>query len=438
MIIRARMPKNNAFTKGSVHMKKVSILGVDLAKASFTICGLDEKGLKILTKEIAAEKFKELMSNLESTTIIFEACSGAHYWSRLATKLGHTAKIIAPQKVVGFRKNNKNDSNDAFAICIAALCPGMEFVPTKDVSHQDLQCAIRYRDRLMIKQTSLINFVRGILAEFGVIVPEGVHHIRSVMSQIANRSTAKEEYGLLGRLTLVVLKIVDEAQQELLEIIKSIEGTEKIISGLTSQNETCQKLLTIPGVGPITAASVVSTLINPNDYSNGRQYAASLGLTPRHVQTGGSGKKPILLGISKCGNSQLRSILVQGAMSVVKNVMIRRKAELLRPSVKESTKQSETSTDEGKKQISKNNGLHPARQPQKECGTKKETPKKEVPKRIREWIVRLCEEKGTQKAAVALANKNARIIWAITMSGKEFNKNDDNDYSAKSQEAEAA
>jgi transposase len=264
-------------------MKKISILGVDLAKASFTICGLDEKGNKVIGKDMKPERFREYLGALEKTTVIFEACGSAHYWARTAIGLGHTAKLIAPQKVTAFRKNNKNDTNDALAICIAAQCSGMEFAAIKQTEHQDLQAALRNRERLIGKQTATVNYIRGILAEYGVKVPVGINQIRSVLSEISNRSKKEADNIFAKKLTPVILEIVDDVHKEVLATLDGIESMDKLISRLTSNNDNCKRLMSIPGVGPITAASVVSTLINPKDYKNGRQYAASLGLTPRHV-----------------------------------------------------------------------------------------------------------------------------------------------------------
>lgn len=390
-------------------MKKIITLGVDLAKSSFTVCGLDEKGNVVLTKEFRAESFKNYLAKSEKMTVIMEACGGAHYWSRYAKQFGHETRIIAPQKVVGFRKNNKNDKNDARAICIAGCCPGMEFVPTKTLDQQDIQTALRMRSRLVSNQTALVNSIRGILCEYGVIVSEGIQYIRAALSDISNNPDAIHSKCL----TPITLELVKEINIELTQVTIKIESIDKLILRLTKSNENCSKLQAIPGVGPIVAATVVSTLINPEAYKNGRQYAASIGLTPRHIQTGGKGSKPILLGISKCGNAELRSLLVQGALSTL-NAVRKRHNRLEAPLVTkpEETEKLDSDANSAKRQT---NSQHPSRQ-----RNKTKSAKKKISKNREDWILKLYEEKGTQKTAIALANKTARMILAILKSGTTY------------------
>lgn len=393
-------------------MQKVNILGVDLAKASFTVCGLDPKGKKVLTKEYRTGAFKDFLANSEKMTVIMEACGGAHYWSRLAKASGHEAKIIAPQKVVGFRKNNKNDKNDAHAICIAGTCQGMEFVATKTVDQQDIQAVLRMRSRLISNQTALVNSIRGTLAEYGVIASEGIQFIRALLSDIANNPGCKEAEFL----TPVIIEIVREINKELLDVTDRIEKTDKLIMRLTKNNEDCIRLQAIPGIGPLIAATVVSTLINPEDYKNGRQFAASIGLTPKHVQTGGKDSKPIFLGISKCGNAELRTLLVQGAMSTLNAVRIRQgRLDKLEASTSIKKEPKETPERNANAIEGRGNAQHPSRQQ-----SKKKNEKKVMSKSREQWILKLYEEKGTQKTAVALANKTARMIHAILKSGGTY------------------
>jgi transposase len=409
-------------------MQKVSILGVDLAKASFTVCGLDDKGKKVLTKEYRTDAFKSFLSKSEKMTVFMEACGGAHYWSRFAKGCGHESKIIAPQKVVGFRKNNKNDKNDAAAICIAGLCPSMEFVPTKSIDQQDIQAVIRMRSRLISNQTSLVNSIRGTLCEYGVTAPEGIQYIRALLSDIANNP----DYENLKLLTPVTVEIVKVMNKELIETTERIEKTDKMILSLTKENENCIRLQAIPGVGPLIAATVVSTLINPEDYKNGRQFAASIGLTPKHVQTGGKDSKPIQLGISKCGNAELRSLLVQGAMSTLNALRVRRGRLDLQGLSTSVEKDSAKTRREGKTNPIEGTGnsQFPSRQ-----RTKKVSEKKSMSKNREDWILKLYEEKGTQKTAVAIANKTARMILAILKSGNKYQH--DLAYSASGQKAVA-
>ncbi len=409
-------------------MEKVSILGVDLAKASFTACGLDEKGNKVLRREFRTDSFKAYLGKSEKITVIMEACGGAHYWSRFAKSCGHETKIVAPQKVVGFRKNNKNDKNDAFAICITGTCPGMEFVPTKTVDQQDIQAVLRMRSRLISNQTALVNSIRGILTEYGVTVSKGIQFIRAALSDIASNPDCEHN----KYLTSIILDLVKDINIELIEVTERIEKADKMILRLTKGNENCIKLQAIPGVGPLIAATVVSTLINPEDYKNGRQFAASIGLTPKHVQTGGKDSKPIQLGISKCGNAELRSLLVQGAMSTLNAVRVRQERLDNQNASKPIEKESKGNLERNANPIEgRGNAQHPSRQL-----SKQKNEKKIMSKTREQWILKLYAEKGTQKTAVALANKTARMIHAILKSGGTYQP--DLAYSAHGQKSVAA
>lgn len=394
-------------------MKEVITIGIDLAKTSFTVCGLDAQGNRVVRKEFRNDSLKRFLAQLPKCEVFMEACGGAHYWSRIAMSYGHDSKIIAPQKVVAFRKNNKNDDNDGLAICIAGKCPGMEFVPTKTKEQQDIQALVGMRRFLVDQQTALMNRARGLLMEYGVTVPQGVKYIRGILSEIVNNP----ESPAAVELSATVKELILFTNEDLISVTNRIETCDSRIKSLTNSNPTCKRLQEIPGVGPIIAASIVSTLVNPQDYKNGRQYAASLGLTPKHVQTGGRDSKPIQLGISKHGNAELRSLLVQGALSTLNAVKLRRAKSTAAPLTPEGQKNSEaTPVNSGNTTNKSKNAPHPSRQPEK-----KKSNRKEMSNSYEEWIIKLHDEKGTQKTAVAIANKTARIIHAVMKSGSRYN-----------------
>jgi transposase len=405
--------KKPSFLRGAIHMFRITTIGVDLAKSSFTVCGLNSAGDQVLRKEFRREAFATFIANLEPCKIFMEACGSSNFWARRATAAGHDVKLIAPQKVLGFRKCNKNDRNDAHAICVAGLCPGIEFVPIKSVSQQDIQSIIRVRARLIQRQTSLVNEMRGLLAEYGLVVPEGISFIRAKLSEISEleNKVIDQKKPEFSELTTVIMACARSANEELIDITNRIEAHEKMLLELTKSDERCARIQSIPGVGPITAATVVASVSNPNAFKNGRQFAASVGLTPKHVQTGGKDSKPIQLGISKHGDSILRSLLVQGGMTVAAACKSRQEKsnKILKSSSIEPN-------DSGEKKSKRNATIHPFH-----GRTKKKSEKKLLSPHREEWVRRLINEKGMQKTAVAIANHNARIILSLLKSGGTYN-----------------
>jgi transposase len=383
-------------------MERGSILGIDLAKSSFVVCGLDKDGKQVLRQEFSRVKFAEFIDNTDPCDVFMEACGSAHFWGRKLRKSGHSVNLIAAQKVVGFRKCNKNDRNDALAIAIAGKCPGMEFVPVKSIEQQDLQSVVRIRARLIYRQTALVNEMRGLLAEYGVTIAEGIAPFRSKLSEMANGSISD-----FPGITPTIFQCVVSANEELLDITKRVEEHEALIHELTKKDDRCRRLQDIPGVGPLTAAAVIAAVTDPGAYKNGRQFAASIGLTPRHVQTGGKDSKPVHLGISKHGNPVLRSMLVQGAMAVASRCRMRMK----------KAAKGESSEDSHEKQTSV--ATSPGRYPCRER-TKKKAKKKTITPVREEWMRRMLTERGMQKTAVAIANRNARVILSLLKSGDHY------------------
>lgn len=383
-------------------MERISTLGIDLAKSSFVVCGLDKAGKQVLRREFNRLKFAEFIAKTDACEVFMEACGSAHFWGRKLREAGHSVNLIAAQKVVGFRKCNKNDRNDAHAIAVAGKCPGMEFVPVKSVEQQDIQSLVRIRSRLIYRQTALVNEMRGLLAEYGMTIGEGITTFRSKMSEMANGSI-----GDYPGITPTIFQCVISANEELLDITDRVEKHEALIHELTKKDERCRRIQEIPGVGPLSAATVIASVTNPDAYRNGRQFAASIGLTPRHVQTGGKDSKPVQLGISKRGDPVLRAMLVRGAMTVAKACQMRMQKDAKEESI-EKSKENKTS-------ISADRGQHPCRD-----RAKKKAKKKTITPGREEWMRRMISEKGIQKTAVAIANRNARTIHLLLKSGEHY------------------
>ncbi len=337
-------------------MGNLTLLGIDIAKNVFQLHGADEKGNPVLKKKITRLKLLETIANLPKCTIVMEACGGANYWCRQFIALGHTAKLISPQFVKPFVKTNKNDRNDSEAICEAAARPTMRFVSPKSIEQEDIQAIHRIRSRLIQERTALTNQIRGLLMEFGIIIPQGIHKVRKAIPQILE--DAENELSHLTR------TLFSELYEEFLEKNKKIRVYDQKIESIYKSNSMCQKISKIEGVGSMTATAIVSIMGDPKSFKNGRHFASYLGLVPRQYS---SGNKERLLKISKRGDIYTRTLLIHGGRSVVKVV--------------------------GDKEDSRS-----------------------------QWIRSLKERRGSNRAAVAVANKNARIIWALLAKDEEYRK----------------
>jgi transposase len=335
-------------------MNKVTVLGIDLAKNVFQLHGVDEKGTPILKRKLTRQKMIETIAQLEPCTIVMEACSGASYWCRKFSAYGHTPKLISPQFVKPFVKTNKNDRNDAEAICEAASRPTMRFVAPNTVEQQDIQCLHRIRSRLIQERTALVNQTRGLLAEYGITVSQGIRKLRGSLADILE--DAENELTNAGR------ALFCELHTELLEKDQKIAIYDKKLEAVFKSNKNCQKIAKVEGVGPITATAVIAAIGDPKVFKNGRHFSAFLGLVPRQSSSGG---KERLLGVSKRGDIYLRTLLIHGGRTVVKYI----------------------GSKEDRRSI---------------------------------WVRQIKERRGTNRAAVAVANKNARIIWALLAKEEEY------------------
>ena len=325
-------------------------IGVDLAKNSFALCGVDEREQIVLEKTVKRGDLLDIFANLPSCVVAMEAGSGAHHWARQLIKLGHQACIMDPAFVALYRtggRSSKNDRNDARAICEAAGRPGVRFVPIKSLEQQAILLVHRRRSQLVVEHTRTANQIRGFLAEFGVVVPKGVEVLKRQWL------TLRQRYH--EAVPAMAWEEIDALYDGLLELHQQILAYDRRIRAFVRDDERATRLTQIQGVGEITASAIVATVGNALLFNNGRQFAAWLGLTPRQYSTGGK----VRLGrISKRGDRYLRTLLVHGARSEL---------------------------------------MH--------------TPNREDHKS--RWAEQLKQNKSWNKTAVALANKHARIIWSM-------------------------
>lgn len=386
-------------------MKDCNVIGIDTAKNSFAIHVNNGRGVKVKQKSLKRGVFLNFFATCEKSIIALEACSASHHWGRELRKLGHEVRLIPIQHVIPFRKSCKNDFNDAEAIAEACVRPNMRFVAIKELWQQDIQCLHRIRQRHIKNQTSLVNEVRGVVAEYGLVVPEGISYVRAFLSQLTQDQGKNPISSAAVRLALVDL------HAELLLHTDAIEAIDQQLLLFARENEDCKRIDAIDGIGPITATALVASCGDVTQFKSGRQFAARLGLVPGHSQTGGKNKKATMLGITKRGDAYLRSLLVQGSMSLIGNIRKQakaseNKARNLITSVKSPGK--ETDKIHQPPLIAQN----PHRKRKKV--TKIDTMQKISPHHAkRAWLKNLLEKKGAQKAAVAMANKNARIAWAL-------------------------
>ena len=342
-------------------MESITLLGIDLAKNVFQLHGVDELGRTKLKRTLRRKALVNFVAQLPACTIAMEACSGTHHFSRKFQQFGHEVKIISPQFVSPFVQSNKNDTADAEAICEAASRRNMRFVATKSVAQQDNQCLHRVRKRLVGNRTALTNETRSILGEFGLIFSKGRRSLEEGIKGLLNGSYPLEELSSEG---LVLLQAL---YSELLELDNRIKDCDLKIEQIARQPQ-CQRLLKIGGLGILSVTALAVALADPGQFKNGRNFAAWLGLVPKHVGTGGKNR---ILGISKRGNTNLRTLLIHGARAKLRGI--------------------------NRKFIN---------------GTKLDP--------LEDWAFRLCLRQGYNKATVALANKNSRIAWSISANKTQF------------------
>ena len=343
------------------HIKKedesnmnITTLAIDIAKSVFHLYAVNKTGRLVKKKMLKRSFLLAHIAKMEPCTIAIEACGSANYWAREFNKLGHNTVLIAPQFVAPYRRGNKNDYNDAQAIAEAAQRPDMRFVPVKSIEQQDVQILHRIRERLVKQRTALTNQTRGMLAEYGVIMGKGKKAFNEAMPLILEDGE--------NELTVISRALFCELKNEFKEIEDKLIEYDKMILQESRTNTVCKRLQGILGVGPVTATALYAAVGDGKVFKNGRHFSAWCGLVPKQHSTGG---KNNLLGISKRGNTYLRTLFIHGGRSVLRH--------------------STNKTDKF--------GL---------------------------WARALEERSGFNKACVAIANKLARISWVIMAREEEF------------------
>lgn len=343
---------------------EITTIGIDLAKSVFQIHGVDSAGRAVLKKQLRRDQMLTFFVQVPPCLIGMEACGGSHFWARKLLQLGHKVRLMAPQFVKPYVKSNKNDRADAEAICEAVARPNMRFVAIKNTEQQAVLALHRVRQGFVRDRTALSNQIRGLLGEFGEVIPQGFAPLRQRVPEILEDASNE----LPGSFRLLVQRLLDH----LIVLEAQISELNAQILAWHRAHADSQKLEQIPGIGPITASALVASVGDAAQFSCGRELSAWIGLVPRQHSSGG---KERLLGISKRGDVYLRTLLIHGARALVQLAQ-----------------------------------LHPERY---------------------KWLASLIGRSNANIAAVAVANKNARIAWAVLARGKPYAK----DYSPPMKQA---
>jgi transposase len=272
-------------------MQQVSVLGIDLAKQVLHVVGMDSSGQVVYRKRLSRGALMPCIAQCPPVVIGLEACGSAHYWARRCRAHGHDVRLMAPQFVKPYVKSNKNDLRDAEAIGEAVTRPTMRFVPIKAIDQQDLQALHRVRERLVTARTALIHDIRGLLSEYGIVMPQGVAPFRQRLTRTIEEAA--------DPLTTRSQEMFTHLRDEFVGLEQQLTYYNEQLDALAHTPPECQRLMTIPGIGRLTATALVAAVSDATAFKNGRQCAAWLGLVPRQHSTGG---EEYLLGISKRGN----------------------------------------------------------------------------------------------------------------------------------------
>jgi transposase len=285
----------------------VTTMGLDLAKQVFQVHGVDAHGKVVVRKQLRRKEVVEYFTDLPACAIGMEAGSSSHYWARRLAGLGHTVKLMAPQFVRPYVKTNKNDARDAEAIGEAVTRPTMRFVPIKTAEQQAILALHRARQGFVKARTAQANQLRSLLAEFGIVFPQGIY----VLLRDVPGIVSDPENGLLESVRELFIRLLAHVK----ELDRQVTELEQQITRWHKSSEQSRKLEKVPGIGPITASALVATIGDAKAFQHGRQLAAWLGLVPRQHSTGGKSR---LHGISKRGDIYLRTLLIHGARSVLR------------------------------------------------------------------------------------------------------------------------
>jgi transposase len=285
----------------------MSVLGIDIAKQVFHVVGMDDSGHVVLRKRLARSALLPFMANVPPLRIGMEAWGSAHYWARRFREHGHDVRLIAPQFVKASVKSPKHDARDAEAICEAVTRPTRRFVPITRVEPQDLQALHRIRERLIKARTALVHEIRGLLSAYGMVLPQSLAKFRALIVEKLEDEQAK--------LTALGTEVFWHLYEEFLAGEKRLAYDDEKLAAIGQAHPECQRLQTIPGIGPVTATALIAAIGDATQFKNGRQLAAWLGLVPREHSTGG---KPRVLGMSQRGEVYLRKLLVHGARATLR------------------------------------------------------------------------------------------------------------------------
>lgn len=324
-------------------MGDITTVGIDLAKNVFSVHGVDTSGREVVRRTVRRDQLLPLITQWPMCLIGMEACSGAHEWARRFQTLGHTVRLMAPKFVAPYRKSGKNDGNDAEAICEAVSRRNMRFVPIKSVEQQSVLTIHRVRHGFVEERTATINRIRGLLAEFGHVLPQRAIEVRRRLPE------------LLGQLPTLAARALADLQAHVRILDQHILDYERELVRLARTDARAQRIQELYGVGPLSASAIIASVGNAHEFENGRQFAAWLGLVPRQYSTGG---KTRLGHITRRGDPYLRTLLIMGARAVL------------------------------------------------QAATRRQD-------RFSRWALGVRERRGYHRACVAIAAKNARIVWAL-------------------------
>src|SRR5579863_7577586 len=334
-------------------MGEVITIGLDIAKSIFQVHGVDADGTVVIRKRVGRAKVLEFFGDLPPCVVGMEACATAHQWARELRMLGHDTRLMPPSYVKAYLKRGKNDAADAAAICEAVTRPNMRFVPVKSEEQQGVLVLHRGRELLVRQRTMLVNGLRAHMAEFGIVVPQGIQRLPELVALLEDEKTGIPQ---------IAREVLAAMVAQINNLTTSIRQMEKRIVAWCRTNDAARRLATIPGVGPITASALAATITDPTLFRSGRHLAAWLGLVPRQHSTGGKAR---LGRITKMGDQYLRKLLIVGMTAVIRSAR-RTKAPAFA------------------------------------------------------WVNALLERRPARLVSVALANKAARIAWAILIRGETY------------------
>jgi transposase len=338
---------------------KITRLGLDLAKNVIQLHAVDARNEVVVRKGFSRLKLMAYMQSLESCLVGMEACAGAHYWARCFQMMGHRVVLIAPQHVKPYVLGQKNDANDAAGICEAISRPHIPHVAIKTQAQQDIQALHRIRSDVMKTRTAKVNQVRGLLAEYGVVIAKSIHQCRRALPSILEDADNGLSFGFRA--------LLSGLYDDLVALDHRIKQLDSAVRDSVREHEVARRLCDLPGIGVLSASALLTIISDEKQaahFKNGRQFSAFLGMTPKQHSTGG---KQRLLGIHKRGDSYLRSLLVHGARSVYR--------------------------------VAANKNKDDARS---------------------QWLVHLGKRRHHNIAVVAQANKTARMAWAIVRYSRHY------------------